>query len=136
MATAEKPVRRATSAKDRTLKLFRAFSDPTRLRLLALLHLAEQEGKSEVCVCDLTVILGAPQPTISRHLGYLRRLGLVACRREGPWCHYRLAAPDGQVHRALLKTLEACGLMIPEFESDARRLRTTDSCATTTSPCC
>ena len=54
-----------------TPDLFRAFADPTRLRILNLLV----EG--EVCVCDLCGVLGEIQPKISRHLAYLRRAGLV-----------------------------------------------------------
>jgi ArsR family transcriptional regulator len=57
-------------------RLFRAFSDRTRLRILHLL----QEG--ELCVCDLVSVLRVPQPTASRHLAYLRRAGLVRVRKE------------------------------------------------------
>lgn len=44
----------------------------------------------ELCVCDLTRIIDAPQPHLSRHLAQLRELGLVVDRREGQWIHYRL----------------------------------------------
>ena len=60
-------------------RLFRAFSDRTRLRILHLL----QQG--ELCVCDLVSILRVPQPTASRHLAYLRRAGLVRVRQEQSW---------------------------------------------------
>ncbi len=68
-------------------QLFRVFADRTRLRLINLL------GDEEVCVCFLTEILKSPQPTISRHLSYLKRAGLVASRRDGKWMHYRLIPP-------------------------------------------
>jgi DNA-binding transcriptional ArsR family regulator len=58
-------------------------SDSTRLRLLARL------GREEVCVCDLQDHVGRDQPTVSRHLAMLRKCGLVTCRKEGRWCHYR-----------------------------------------------
>lgn len=58
-------------------------SDPTRLRLLARI------GREEVCVCDLQAEVGRDQPTVSRHLAMLRKYGLVSCRKEGRWCHYR-----------------------------------------------
>ncbi|HEX9779019.1 MAG TPA: metalloregulator ArsR/SmtB family transcription factor, partial [Geopsychrobacteraceae bacterium] len=54
-----------------TTRLFKALSDETRLRILALL----QAG--ELCVCDLMAILDLPQSTVSRHLAYLRNAGLV-----------------------------------------------------------
>lgn len=60
-------------------------SDPTRLRLLARI------GREEVCVCDLQAEVGRDQPTVSRHLAMLRKYGLVTCRKEGRWCHYRRA---------------------------------------------
>ena len=72
-------------AVDRLESVFKALADKTRLRILALL------GKNEVCVCHLHDTLGLPQPTISRHLAYLRRTGLVAVRRDGVWMHYQLA---------------------------------------------
>ena len=77
-------------------RLFQALADRTRLRLLNLM--ADQE----VCVCYFVEILDVPQPKISRHLAYLRRMGLVACRREGKWMHYRIAAPQDQFARQLL----------------------------------
>ena len=65
--------------------VFRALADETRLRILALLR------DGEVCVCHIQGGLKLPQPTISRHLAYLRNAGLVAARREGIWMHYRLS---------------------------------------------
>ena len=72
-------------AVDRLESVFKALADKTRLRILALL------GNNEVCVCHLHDTLGLPQPTISRHLAYLRRTGLVAVRRDGVWMHYQVA---------------------------------------------
>ena len=80
-------------------RLFAALADRTRLRLLNLI--AEQE----VCVCYFVEILQAPQPTISRHLAYLRRNGLVAARREGKWMHYRMAVPENRLARQVLKDI-------------------------------
>lgn len=58
-------------------------SDPTRLALLSRI------GRDAVCVCDLQAHVGRDQPTVSRHLAMLRKCGLVTCRKEGRWCHYR-----------------------------------------------
>jgi ArsR family transcriptional regulator, arsenate/arsenite/antimonite-responsive transcriptional repressor len=70
---------------DRLEVAFKALADRTRLRILALL------GNNEVCVCHLHDTLGVPQPTVSRHLAYLRRTGLVSARRDGVWMHYRVS---------------------------------------------
>lgn len=74
-----------TTTLDTLEATFKALADRTRLRILALL------GSNEVCVCHIHDSLGLPQPTVSRHLAYLRRAGLVAARRDGVWMHYRVA---------------------------------------------
>ena len=79
---------------------FRALADRTRLRLLNLM------GSDEVCVCFFVEILKTNQPKISRHLAYLRRAGIVAARREGPWMHYRIAdPPDADAARVFKDTM-------------------------------
>ena len=72
-------------ALDDLTRAFGALADPTRLRILALV------AEGEVCVCHIHGSLGLPQPTVSRHLAYLRRAGLVTARRDGIWMHYSLA---------------------------------------------
>ena len=98
-------------------RLFEALADRTRLRLLNLL------AQGEICVCYFTAILGAPQPTVSRHLAYLRRAGLVETRRDGKWIHYRLATPGDEpaarVLKAVLEELEA----EREMQRDVRMLQ-------------
>ncbi len=42
---------------------------------------------------ELISVLDVPQPKASRHLAYLRRVGLVSSRKEGYWSYYRLAEP-------------------------------------------
>ena len=84
--------------------LFQALGDQTRLRLLNLL------SGGELCVCYFVEILGESQPKISRHLGYLRRAGVVAARRDGKWMHYRLVRPaDAQQARVLDCVLAVVG---------------------------
>jgi ArsR family transcriptional regulator len=81
-------------------QIFSALADRTRLRLVNLL------SQGEICVCFFTAILASPQPTISRHLAYLRRAGLVTARRDGKWIHYRLAGDGGsRVGRVLSSIL-------------------------------
>jgi ArsR family transcriptional regulator len=73
------------AAIDQLEAVFKALADKTRLRILALL------GNNEVCVCHIHDSLGLPQPTVSRHLAYLRKSGLVDARRDGVWMHYRIS---------------------------------------------
>lgn len=97
--------------------LFRAFADPTRLRILNLL----QEHK-EICVCDLVAVLGEAQPKVSRHLAVLRGAGLVDVRREGKWKLYALAGAPTPLHRTLLRCVSTCLGEIDELAADRRRL--------------
>ena len=76
---------RSGAAIDELESVFKALADKTRLRILALL------GNNEVCVCHLHDSLGLPQPTVSRHLAYLRKSGLVEARRDGVWMHYQVS---------------------------------------------
>ena len=65
--------------------LFKALSDPIRLRLFSLI--ASFDG-GQACVCDLTGPFDVSQPTISHHLRVLREAGLVDCERRGTWVYY------------------------------------------------
>ena len=98
--------------------MFRAFSDPTRLRILHLLQF-----QREMCVCDIVTILKLPQPLVSRHLAYLRRAGLVEFERVGQWKHYSLTAAECAFHRNLLCCVSKCFSVVPEFKADARRAK-------------
>jgi ArsR family transcriptional regulator len=82
--------------------VFKGFADPTRIRILSLLV------PGELCVCDIVDILRLPQPTVSRHLAYLRRMGLVEATREWKFAHYRLAQPEHAVHQNLLACVRTC----------------------------
>ena len=97
-------------------RLFRAFSDRTRLRILNLLL------GGELCVCDIVSTLGVPQPTASRHLAYLRRAGLVEARKAGLWHFYRLAPARAAFHEKLLDCLACCFQDVPQLAKDAKRL--------------
>src|SRR5213595_3675341 len=72
-----------------TLKSLRALSDPTRLRIVALLE------KDELSVNELQEISRMGQSRISTHLGLLLDSGLVQARREGKRTFYKLAGGNG-----------------------------------------
>src|SRR5215217_6941155 len=100
-------MKHATASKSQTAidqleSVFKALADKTRLRILALL------GANEVCVCHIHDSLGLPQPTVSRHLAYLRRAGLVDVRRDGVWMHYQVARSlDAAVQAVLTAAVDA-----------------------------
>lgn len=97
-------------------KFFLALSDRTRLRLLHLM------GDDEVCVCFFTEVLGAPQPTISRHLAYLRQAGVVSARREGKWMHYRVVPPADEHAARIFAEVKIWLSQQPEMQRDRKRL--------------
>lgn len=80
-----------TTSLERHAALFRALSDPRRLRILDLLRGGEQ------CVCHLQEALDCGQSLLSFHLKTLRDAGLVAMRREGRWSYYGIV-PESLEH--------------------------------------
>jgi ArsR family transcriptional regulator len=105
---------------DKPDQLFRAFADITRLRILNLV------ARRERCVCEFQEILRVPQPTISRHLAYLRRSGLLVARRDGKWIYYSLAEPKSSIHQSLLHCVRNCFCDVDFLKRDRQRDR----------PCC
>ncbi|WP_433562705.1 ArsR/SmtB family transcription factor [Nocardia sp. CA-151230] len=67
--------------------VFKALSDPVRLRLLSVI--ASHTGQ-EACVCDISDGFDVSQPTISHHLRVLREAGLLTSERRGSWVYYRV----------------------------------------------
>jgi ArsR family transcriptional regulator len=85
-------------------KIFKALSDPIRLKLAALLA-----RHDEICVCKLTEAVGEPQFKVSRHLSVLRNAGLVTARRQGTWMYYSLVNPHTTFDASVRDCLRQCG---------------------------
>jgi ArsR family transcriptional regulator, lead/cadmium/zinc/bismuth-responsive transcriptional repressor len=64
---------------------FKVLGDPTRVRLLHALSL------SEMCVCDLSCLLGMNQSAVSHQLKLLKMTRLVKSRKDGKVVYYALA---------------------------------------------
>lgn len=71
---------------DDAVRIFKALADPTRLRIMLLLQVRE------LCVCELTYILGMEQSRVSHQMRILREAGLVEDLRRGRWMIYRIPA--------------------------------------------
>lgn len=114
-------VRAATSkqraAVDELENLFKALADKTRLRILALL------GNNEVCVCHVHDSLGLPQPTVSRHLAYLRKSGLVEARRDGVWMHYRVSRSLNPVVQRVVAAAVDALQQVPDTTHDRKQFQ-------------
>jgi ArsR family transcriptional regulator len=99
-------------------RVLAVMADPTRLRLLRLLH------GQELCVCELMAAVQLPQYRVSRHLRELRMAGLVEATRSGRWMHYRISkfgATDGFC-QDLLKVLDLHTRNLPDAKRDDARL--------------
>ena len=93
---------------EKLVEIFKALSDPTRLRLVKLLSECRpgvcQGGP--LCVNALANQLGVTQSAVSQHLRILRQAGLVRGARRGTFMHYSLD-PEGldKYRHALRDTL-------------------------------
>ena len=79
-------------------QFFKAFSDPTRLRILHAL------SSGEMCVCDIAATLEISESAVSHQLRHLRQLNLVSNRREGTILYYQL--DDEHIGNVLQLALE------------------------------
>lgn len=87
-------------------KVFKAFCDENRLRILEMLRCGER------CACDLLEALQISQSTLSHHMKILCESGIVDSRREGKWTYYAISE-EGRKQAAqllwILTTPEAAG---------------------------
>src|SRR6185295_6624722 len=101
-----------------TVNLLRLLADPTRLRLLLLLH------EAELTVAELQEILGMGQSRISSHLAQLKRAGIVQDRRAGKHAYYG-AAKSSEANGAARVTelVRTLAREIPESTQDRTALK-------------
>jgi ArsR family transcriptional regulator len=90
-----------TEARNLTLDVFCALADPVRLELLA--HIA---ARGPLCVCHLEEAVPYSQSRISKHLGVLRRAGLVSSRRDRNWVYYSVNRDALETARDFVDQLE------------------------------
>lgn len=93
---------------DMGAELFKALSDPGRLKVLHLLAHPPLDGCSpagSVCACDLEEHLGLSQPTISHHMRLLVQAGLVSATKRGRWMDYTLNSEGFETVQDFLQAL-------------------------------
>ena len=105
------------AAIDELETVYKALADKTRLRILALL------GNNEVCVCHMHDTLGLPQPTVSRHLAYLRKSGLVAARRDGVWMHYQVSRSLSPLVQGIVRAAVDALQQVPATNQDRKQFQ-------------
>ncbi len=92
-----------------TAWVFKALSDPARLKILA--HLAHNPNgaccgpEPGVCACDLEAITGLSQPTVSHHMKSLTSARLVRGEKRGRWMYYQIDPRGFALVKAFLQSM-------------------------------
>lgn len=82
-------------------KIFKALSDPNRLRILKALQ------TRMLCVCEIKQLLGLANSTVSQHLKILKNAGFILEEKEGKWVNYHINSnPNDKRISSLLSTLD------------------------------
>jgi len=102
------------------IKAFKALSDPTRLRIFLLLL------DRDLCVCELTYVLGMSQSRVSHQLRLLRDSNLVEDKREGRWIIYAVPQRVREDLEPFLRRIAGPGLA--ESESILRDVDRLEIC--------
>lgn len=80
-------------------KVFKAFCDEKRLRILEMLQSGEK------CACHLLDKMDIGQSTLSHHMKILCESGVVQGRKEGKWTYYSISSEGSESAQKLLKKL-------------------------------
>lgn len=99
------------------VQIYQCLCDRTRLRILHLLL------GGPLCVCHFQEILREPQVKVSKHLGYLKKNGMVEAERCGNMMIYRLPKKQPARLKANLACLQDCVREERAFKDDAARLQ-------------
>lgn len=101
-----------------------AYSEEIRLRIILLLR------NSRICVNCIVDATTLPQPTVSRHLGLLRRTGMVKMTKDKVHCYYSLNENDpfGLLKKGLTKTFSGSLKNANPFKGDFKRLMKVQNC--------
>ena len=100
------------------MNITKALADETRARAL----LALRQG--ELCVCQITELLGLAPSTVSKHLSLLLQAGLVESRKDGRWIYYKLPGKNAavEVREALDWVKKSLGEN-PQVVEDGKKLK-------------
>ena len=88
-----------TSVYNDTVKVFKAFCDENRLKIL------EQLRTGEKCACKLLDELHITLPTLSHHMKLLCDADIVQGRKDGKWVHYSINQEGAKRAQKILEQL-------------------------------
>lgn len=103
------------------VNVFKALSDPNRIRIVKML------GKRDLCMCEVREVLRLSNSTVSKHLTILRDAGLLLDSKDGRWVNFRLnGKAESRFIRSLLALIEASFGDDEAIRDDAARVRRVD----------
>lgn len=98
------------------VKILKVLGDETRIRILNLLK------NSELCVCEITYVLGATQSNISKHLAKLSDADFVISSKKAQWISYKINASMLSEHPFVESILSEEVAEIPQCKADMEKL--------------
>jgi ArsR family transcriptional regulator, arsenate/arsenite/antimonite-responsive transcriptional repressor len=103
----------AAEPRNLTLEALRALAHPVRMQIVS--HIA---ARGPVCVCHLQADLDYSQSTLSKHIGTLRRAGLLEARRDSRWVYYTVSDAG----------LDAAAGFLDDLRASMHRPHVADAC--------
>ncbi len=102
-------------------RIVKALSDENRIRMICLIR-----SKKDLCVCEITEIIGLAQPTVSSHLRLLENAGLVESYKNGLWVNYNISKNLDSFSREFIESLYKNLKKDKKITSDLDRLKNID----------
>ncbi len=98
-------------------ELFKALSEPNRLRILSLLL------EDEMCVCEIEACLSLTQSNISRHLNSLKNCGILENYKKAQWVYYRTSERFKSENSELWQYLVRMLKKLPSYQIDCEECK-------------
>ncbi len=92
--------------------LFKALSEESRLRILAILI------ERDMCVCEIEICLNMTQSNASRHLTALKNCGILDCYKQAQWAYYKISEKFKTDDHELWSYLQRILPKIPTYQKD------------------
>jgi len=98
-------------------RLYKGLADENRLKIIFILT-----ELGEASVRDIQQVLLIPQPTVSRHLGLLKRMGLIDNCRRGQWNYYFIVKTQSDVVKSLVNLMKSPSSYRRVFKDEIKAL--------------
>ena len=103
------------------VRVFKALSDPNRIRIMKLML------ERELCLCEVREVLNLSNSTVSKHLSILRDAGLVLDSKNGKWVNFRINdRSDQQLVRSAIQMVKASFSDDETIRHDLKKVHSVD----------